>query len=270
MCSIFAGWQTHCYQWGRLLCAHLGYGYWQRTPQLGTRKRAGWHHLVARWKIIASGSEAGDAYFWDASDYSLMGKINAGSTINSLQFTQYDTRLAVAGNIQTPDPKTGKTHYDGFAKLIDVKKREVIREYKGSTASVKSVRISSDEKWLATGSFDSTARVFDFESGKLLKTFKEPLRVEAIAFTADAQYLVTGGHQLKIIFYRLSDYSLAYELPCPRTEYIDFSDDGSLLLTAHEDSGMLSLYMMVSDYQQRPDYHKVADEQLNNRDLKKP
>ena len=221
--------------------------------------------------LIASGSEAGEAFLWDASNYELLGKVKVGSTINSLDFTEDDTKLAVAGNVQYPDTTTGKTHYDGFAKLIDVKERKVIQEYKGHTASVKSVEISPNERWVATGSFDSTARVYDLKSGELIKAFKEPLRIEAIAFTPDGQYLLTGGHQLKVSFYRLSDFTLAYELPTPRTEYLDFSADGRLLLTAHEDSGLLSLFVMLSDTQSKQGlYHRVANEQLNNRDLKTP
>jgi len=81
---------------------------------------------------------------------------------------------------------------------------------------------------------------------------------------------VAHWHQLKISFYRLSDFELAYELPCPRTEYIDFSADGRLMLTAHEDSGLLSLYMLLSDTQGKHDlYQRLSQQQLNNRDLRK-
>ena len=221
--------------------------------------------------IIASGSEAGEAFLWDATSYKLLGRIKTGSTINSLDFTQDDTQLAVAGNVQYPDTATGTTHYDGFVSLIDVAKQEVVQQYEGHTASVKSVRISPDERWLATGSFDSTSRVYDLRSGELIKTIKEPMRIEAVSFTPDGQFLLTGGHQLKVSFYRTRDWQLAYELPTPRTEYLDLTGDGRLLLTAHEDSGLLSLFMMVSDVQSKQGlYQKVADEQLNNRDLKQP
>lgn len=218
--------------------------------------------------VIATGSEAGDAFLWNADTYELIGKVNTGSTINSLHFTKNDSLLLVGGNIQTPDPETGKTVYTGFAKLINVAQLKVIRSYGQHQASVKSVRISPDESMVATGSFDSTARVFNVKTGDLVYEFKEPLRVEAVAFTGDGQYLATGGHQLKISFYRLDDGELAYELPVPRTEYIDFSNDGRLLLTAHEDSGLLSLYMMLSNTQQRGNYQQVANQQLENRDLK--
>ena len=227
-----------------------------------------WSHDGA---IIASGSEAGEAFLWDAASYELLGKVKVGSTINSLDFTKDDTRLAVAGNIQYPDSTTGETHYDGFASLIDVEAMKVIQEYKGHIASVKSVRISPDEQYLATGSFDSTARLYELRMGKLVHTFQEPMRIEAVAFSADGQYLLTGGHQLKISFYRVSDFKLAYELPTPRTEYLDFTTDGRLLLTAHEDSGLLSVFMLLSDTQsQHGLYQRVANEQLNNRDLKSP
>lgn len=218
--------------------------------------------------IIASGSEAGDAWLWNGQDYSLVGKIKTGSTINSLRFTKNDAYLAVGGNNQIKDPLTQKTVYHGFAALIDVKAQKVIREYKGMEASVKSVRISPDEKYLATGGFDNTARIFDFETGGLLHTFKRPLRVEAVDFTPDGQYLAIGGHELQISFIRLRDFKEVSHLKSPRTEYIHFSKDGRLMLTSHEDSGLLSLYMFLSNTQHTGAYHKLADDQLNNRDLK--
>ncbi|WKN43497.1 WD40 repeat domain-containing protein [Tunicatimonas pelagia] len=254
-----------------------GEDYYVRIWDVDTGKElASWEHDSGldgiTWshngQILATGSEAGDAFLWDASSYEMLGKINTGSTINSLHFTKNDSLLLVGGNIQTPDAETGKTVYTGFAKLVDVAQQKVIRSYGDHAASVKSVRISPDETMIATGSFDSTARVFNVETGELLHAFKEPLRVEAVAFTGDGQYLTTGGHQLKISFYRLNDGQLAYELPAPRTEYLDFSADGRLLLTSHEDSGLLSLYMMLSNTQQRGNYHEIADQQLNNRDLK--
>lgn len=222
-------------------------------------------------KLIASGSEAGEAFLWDAQNYRLLGKVKVGSTINSLDFTKDDTKLVVAGNIQTPDPATGETHYGGFASLIDVASQKIIQSYAGHTASIKSVRISPDEQYIATGSFDSTARVYNLQSGELLKTLKEPLRIEAVAFSPDGNYLLTGGHQLLVTFYRTSDFEVAFKLPTPRTEYLDFSSDGRLLLTAHEDSGLISLFLLLSDTQGKQGfYQRVADEQLNNRDLKKP
>ena len=221
--------------------------------------------------IIASGSEAGEAFLWDADSYALIGQVKVGSTINSLDFTQDDTQLVVAGNVQYPDSTTGETYYDGFASLIDVNSKKVVQHYKGHTSSVKSVRISPDERYVATGSFDSTARLYELKTGKLLHTFREPMRIEAVAFSAWGQYLLTGGHQLKISFYRTSDFALAYELPAPRTEYLDFTKDGRLLLTAHEDSGLVSVFMMLSDTQSKHGfYQRVANEQLNNRDLKSP
>jgi len=227
-----------------------------------------WSH-DGKW--IAAGSEKGDAWFWNTDDFSLKGKVNVGSTINSLQFTADDKQLMVGGNIQTPDPVSGKTIYTGFAKRIDMEKMEVVQEYGQGVheASVKSTRISPDERLVATGSFDQVARIFDLSTGELLHEFKEPLRIEAVAFTPDGQYLVTGGHQKKISFYRLSDNKLVYELPCPRTEYLHFSADGRLMLTGHEDSGLLSLYMFLSDTQHRQGvYQRISNQQLNNRDLK--
>jgi WD40 repeat protein len=219
-------------------------------------------------KLIAGGTEAGDILIFDANDYRLLRKQNVGSTINSIHFTNDDSRVVVAGNIQSPNKQTGQTDYSGFAKLLDVKSLKTLNEYKGHTASIKSIRISPNQTMVATGSFDNSANLYELETGKLLNSFKESKRIEAVVFSADGNFLLTGGHNLKISFYRTSDYELVYELATPRTEYLDFTDDGRLLLTAHEDSGLLSIYMMVSDSGRIPGlYQKLSREILNNRDI---
>jgi len=235
-----------------------------------------WEHSIGfdgiTWShdgsLIAGGSEGGEMVLLDGTTFDFIDTLTVGSTINSLDFTQNDSLIVLGGNIQKMDPSSGEKRYTGFVKLVDLEKMEVIREYVGPKGSVKSVRISTDEQLIASSGFDSTARLFDFETGELLQTFREPKRIEAVAFTPDNQYLLTGGHQTHITFYRLKDNQNVLEIPSPRTEYLHFSADGRLLLTSHEDSGLLSLFMFLSDTQDRPGfYSRVSRMQLNNRDL---
>jgi WD40 repeat protein len=219
-------------------------------------------------QIIATGDEEGNLSLWDADSYRLLRKLNVGSTINSIQFTTDDQKILVGGNIQRKDENGNNTMYDGFAKLLDASTLKTLKQYEGPEGSVKSVRMSNNEKYVATGDFDRKARLFDLETGELLHTFYEPEKIEAVAFSPDNAYLLTGGHDNQINFYRMSDFQKAYSLETVRTEYIDFSKDGRLLLTAHEDSGLLSLYLMVSNTNRIPGlYDRLSREILNNRDM---
>ncbi|QLE01624.1 WD40 repeat domain-containing protein [Galbibacter sp. BG1] len=220
--------------------------------------------------IIAAGTESGLVNLWDANTFELIKSVKVGSTVNSIQFTKDDTHFIAGGNYQNKEKNSNKVIYTGFAKLVNVASGEVIKDYGDHKASVKSVRISDNGKWVATASFDKSARMFDFESGKLLNQFQEEEKIEAVEFTRDSQFLVTGGHSMTVNFYRTEDYKLATAYPSPRTEYLHFSQDGRLLVTAHEDSGLLELHLFMSDTQNKDGfYHRIASEQLNNKDLKK-
>ncbi len=221
-------------------------------------------------KLIASGTEKGEVLFWNSTTYKKSGQVKVGSTVNSLAFFKDDKGLVVGGNYQRKNAATNKTDYTGFVKIVDVDKQSVMQEFTEHEASVKSVRISSDEKWIATGSFDKTARLFEIKTGKEIHRFKEDYRIEAVAFSPDNQFLLLGGHGKTLAFYDLSSFKLVYSYPLPRIEYLDFSEDGRLLVTSHEDSGLLALHLMVSDTQAaQGNYQKIADKQLNNKDLKK-
>lgn len=219
---------------------------------------------------IVGGDEEGYVVFYNAETYARTGRLRVGSTVNSLHYTHDGKRLLVGGNIQTPDPKgPGGNRYEGFAKLIDPAARKVIGETPVLAGSVKSVRWSADEKYFATGGFDSSVRLYDGMTLRPVRTFELPAKVEAVVFSPDGHYLLTGGHDLAIHWIRLADGSVALRQPAARTEYLDFSADGRLLLTGHEDSGLLSCYLLQTNVQARGNYQKVADKQLNNRDLRK-
>ena len=220
-------------------------------------------------RYIVGGDEAGQAVFFDGTTYEQLAAVDCGSTINSLAFTADSKQLLVGGNIQTPDPNgPGGKRYTGFAKIIDVASKEVIRDIGEQPGSIKSVRYSPDETLFATGGFDNKARLFDAATSELVREFTNSLKIEAVAFTPDGQYLATGGHEQAVNFYRLVDGAHALRLPMARVEYIHFTRNGRLMLTSHEDSGLLSCYLFQSNTQSRGNYQQIADKQLNNRDLK--
>jgi WD40 repeat protein len=221
-------------------------------------------------KYIGGGSENGDLYLFDGKTFELIKRIECGSTINSLQFTKDDKKVLVCGNYQTPKANSNEMVYTGFAKLLDIETGKILQQYGGEhKASVKSVRMTADEKLLATGNFANEVSVFELETGEMAAKFNHPLKIEAVAFTPDGQFLAVGGHEKSITFYRVSDWELALEIPSPRVEYIDFSTDGRLMVTGHEDSGLIQLHLFLSDTQYKQElYHKLEAEQLNNKDLK--
>lgn len=79
------------------------------------------------------------------------------------------------------------------------------------------------------------------------KKLEHPVVQEAVEFTPDGDYVLTGGHDNFIRLFRTSDFSLAHSEPSVRVEYFHFSSDGRLLVTAHEDSGLVRLWLMISD-----------------------
>lgn len=217
---------------------------------------------------LACGAESGDLCIWDPKTWKQVARINCGSTINSVDFTSNDSYVTVCGNIQTPQAD-GSMHYGGFVSTYTFPQLELYQEYPGHSASVKSVRISPDDSMLASGSFDTTACLWNLHTGQLIREFRETHRIEAVEFTKDQNFMITGGQSGSAKFYRLHDLEEVYRLNVPRIEYIHVSADGRLLLLGCEDGGLLRLYMFLSELQNKGDlYHRISNQQLDNKDLK--
>src|SRR5260370_32607650 len=81
---------------------------------------------------------------------------------------------------------------------------------KGHTKALAAVAYSGDGKYLATGSYDKTAKVWDAATGKELDTIVGHNRVvEAVAFSPDGKILATGSYDRTV---KLWDWAAGKQL----------------------------------------------------------
>jgi hypothetical protein len=67
--------------------------------------------------------------------------------------------------------------------------------FEGHTRDVNSIALSSDGRYLVTGSNDETAKLWDLSSGQEIRTFQGHTQgVESVALLSDGRYLVTGSN----------------------------------------------------------------------------
>ena len=108
------------------------------------------------------------------------------------------------------------------------------REFKGHTGGVEAVAISPDGKYLASGSQDTTARLWDLATGETIRIFSgHTADVGGIAFSPDGKYLITGSDDRTI---RLWDVASGQSVQVftgqtAETYSISFSPDGRSFLT---------------------------------------
>src|ERR1700751_4166783 len=81
---------------------------------------------------------------------------------------------------------------------------------RGHTLALASVAYSPDGKFIATGSYDRTAKVWDAASGKEIVTLTgHTAAVEAVAFSPDGKTLATGSYDATV---KLWDWAAAKEV----------------------------------------------------------
>lgn len=219
-------------------------------------------------RFVAGGSEKGEVVLWKAFNWEKVKILKAGETVNSLQFSKDTKRLIAAGNKMNPNPSHEWDRH-GFVKAWEADNNwKVIFEINAQKQSSKSVRFNADEKSFAVGGFANQVKVFSFPGAEELAVIDLPEKVEAIAYHPEGNFLFVGGHSDDMLVYDTKRYEEVSSFNCKRIEYIDFSQDGRLMVTGHEDGGLLSLYLILSNIQTSDDYQKLSNEILQNKDLK--
>ena len=196
------------------------------------------------------------------------------STVNSFHFSA-DSKRLLSG------------HDDGMVRLWNIATASLIAEWGKHEGPIKSVRFSPGEGLAASGGGEGQVKIWDVESGSLIKTLTEPGYVEAVAFTPDGRFIMTGSHGFEMRLYRVADlvagldrtamdnvgdFALVARFPMYPVEYIDTHRSGQIL-TAHE-NGLISLYLLSSDptinYRSHIELRKRQREALERKQTGRP
>ena len=81
---------------------------------------------------------------------------------------------------------------DDSVLLWDLQQRTVVATFKGHLGLVASLQFSSDGRWLVSGSWDHTIRIWDIERRRMASMRDEERPVWAVAFSPDGLNVVAG------------------------------------------------------------------------------
>lgn len=215
--------------------------------------------------ILAVGTEAQEIVLYRTSDWSHLSTTRHGGSgsnaVNQVDWTNDGTVLTSAGTNGEIKIWKVSTQRDGIAVCSATLG---ILHTLPVGASVKSVRISPDDRLLAAGARDGKGVVVhELATGRKIATIPATAWThECVEFTPDGRHLFTGGNegenegrpnQLKafppndgqgaIRIYQVpsedsGEFSLVHTQPCFRQEYLSFTKDGKKLVTSHEDGSI--------------------------------
>ena len=175
---------------------------------------------------------------WELLQNVEYGKDSKGSVVNSIHFTADGNSMVIAGNagdVMLVKTKDWNTVGDGLIP---------------DASSIKSVRFSPDERLVAAGNGGGEVTVWRTWDMSLVFQFSSMVYIEAVAWSSDGRYLITGGRddgEGRIRVFRTSDWQMVGNPEVladgASIEYIDVH--GNLVAIAGEDAHV-RLYRIIS------------------------
>lgn len=152
------------------------------------------------------------AYLWDTADWKLRTAL-------------VDPRLSRTVPARNQGRWAGRVETDSHADSIYL------------------MLVSPDGRRLATGSRDSTAKLWDVVTGELEATLKHEMAVTALAFSRDSKILATGSADRSARLWDVGSGKLLSVLEHKGTVWsLSFSPDGKLVATGSDNQKTVSVW----------------------------
>ncbi len=97
---------------------------------------------------------------------------------------------------------SGPPIWDKVIKVRSGATGEELVALRGHLQDVKTVSVSADGRFLASGSPDQTVRLWDVTSGTEITTIAQKAAVTAVAFSPDGRWLAAGGDEKKVFVWK--------------------------------------------------------------------
>lgn len=213
-------------------------------------------------KMLALGREDGMVLLVDTKDFTIKDSLLHGYKGAAPDYSDPYYRADVNSIDFSPDGKyliTGGL--DGDIKIWHLPGLKLIKTINGHNSSIKSVRINNLGNCFASASSgepytgDNTIKLWDFKSGDMLHKLSSPLGMEAVEFNPSGKFLIGGAREVNsngldqkqigyiYVYYIPEDFltepiRLVHRQPVPQSDYFHFNNDGSRMVSGHEDGSV--------------------------------
>ena len=105
-------------------------------------------------------------------------------------------------------------------------------------SDIWTVKFSPDGNWLASGSVDSTVKIWNKGNGKIILNIKQPNGITSIDFSPGGDYLASASYDAKVRLWKLPEGLLVKEFSghTGTVWSVNFSPDGKTIASCGEDA----------------------------------
>ncbi len=108
----------------------------------------------------------------------------------------------------------------------------------GHSDNVSSIAISKDGKYVISGSYDNTVKIWDYDKGTVLKTLSgHTALISSVAISPDGKYVVSGGMDKRIIVWEFKTGQKVHIINAHEGSVwsVDITSDSKYFISGSED-----------------------------------
>lgn len=165
-------------------------------------------------------------HVWDSATGNEVANLPEGGNVLSIAFNPTSTQLATGayGDVEIWDIAS--------RRLISIMHHELVQGEVVFQPQIASVAFSSDGKYVLSGSWDTTARVWDIATRKEVARMTHDARVRTVAFSPVADVAASAGEDGIVRVWSISSgKEIVRMVHNDIVEHIAFSPDGNYILS---------------------------------------